>query len=905
MFEAGLKKYPGLALLVEYYVRLCSEVGKIERAIQWFATNGEDERQVSEKLFEKFPESHVKSSLIAFCLDRGFTDIATRELERLQANCEDNVLLWRLSDVLLLHERTREANAIYRQLAARPAEDSLGLLHSALSHYRLGNLDRAADLLEVGIQRFPKATELIDHFALVCAQLGELGRVIRIVVPEAKSKAEACETLFDRFPDSHIRVKLIDHCLNVGLDDFAEEKISWIAEESDSALALWQISELLLSRERTEEANAVHRKLTTRTSKDPEDFYLASLAFICLSDLEQCLQRLEQGLLQHPTASQLLSHYTKMCAKRFEYDRYRAFVNCLDSAQLTAPLSVLDFYRASMSAPVDFVINFQDTELRIDQCDLPILKQNFQTYLRDNPQPIKIAKVLIFFCRYLHLPVDFSDGVYEALAIAYEQGGKESKSLRMLNEMTPPMIPRDPIDPEAVVRQFMEASLLISADLLELTEPIADMTNNWTPWQYIFCLGAPKLYSDAMGAFEKAIFNAWPKLDFTAPHIEDAANARKRSKKKLRVGFIVHDSMPMMSGFLPRFNKDEFETVFLRPGKAGKSAAAACWIARADKTVQYSDIDVYAAIQTIADEKLDIIVSGPSIAAVYYPMMARLAPLQMVLLEPNWTDGLTNADYYLSWQPAEPAIPSEFYKTKVSFFQHPPYWIERPEVDASESITPEARAHIRKKLLNASPEARVYLCANTPPKIHPDMDEMFREILERDEEAILVLLRGEYPPAKSLRSRLRKKLGRCYERVIFLSTMGKNDAHMLLQSVDCCLDSYPLCGMSSSFDGAMLGIATVTLPAEIPFGRWTAAIYEYIGCTALVAKDRQDYVEIALKLASDKEWRDQIALEIKKKSSVYVESEASSKEFEKFLLEAWNRKVQGLGTANWIDNRWQ
>ncbi|VTU17406.1 putative PEP-CTERM system TPR-repeat lipoprotein [Variovorax sp. PBL-H6] len=903
--EAGLRQYPDLPLLLEHYVRICSELDQIDRAIRHFAADKEDERQVCEQMFDRYPDSQVQSSLIAHCLQSGFTDLAGQKVSRLLESSDDNVLLWRLADVLLSHERSEEAMAIYRRLAARPAENPLGLVHSALSEYRLGNPERAADMFESGIRTFPDALELIDHFALICAQLRQMNRVVRTAVPGANSEVEACEVLFARFPDPQIQVGLIDHCLSHGLEQLAEQKIRSIWESSDDALALWQVSELLLLRERTDEANAVHRKLAARIPKDLEDYHLSSLAFVCLSELDECLELLEQGLLHYPGAAKLMALYVKICAKRFEYDRYRDFLDSLEASKLPPPVSMLDFYRASMSAPVDFVINLQDIELRVGPSDVPFLRQDFLTYLRKNPQPLKIAKVLVFFCRYLHLPADFSAGVYDALRLAFQGHGKASRALQILDEMTPPMIPRHPISPDIDIGGFIEAALRISENLVELTEPIADMTNNWTPWQYIFCLVAPELYGTAMGAFEKVVFNTWPKLNFTAAHVRDAVDVQKRSGKKLRLGFIVHDSMPMMSGFLPRLDKDRFETVFLRPGKAGKTAAAKSWIARAGKTVQYSDVDMYAAIQTIADEELDIIVSGPSIAAVFYPMMARLAPLQMVLLEPNWTDGLTHADYYISWQPAEPVQLDDFYKTKVSLFRHPPYWIERPEVEQKGAISPEARAEIRKRLLNAGPDARIYLCANTPPKIHPDMDGIFQEILERDKEAILVLLRGEYPPAKTLRSRLRERLGPCYERVVFMSTMSKDDAHLLLQSVDCCLDSYPLCGMSSSFDGAMLGIPTVTLPADVPFGRWTAAIYEYIGAETLIAKSRDDYVNLALRLASDKDWRGRLSSEIKQKSSRYVESEPSSQELEAFLLEAWNRKLQGLAPSNWMNGGWQ
>jgi predicted O-linked N-acetylglucosamine transferase (SPINDLY family) len=905
VLEAGLQQFPDLPLLFRHYVRLCAELDQIDGLILRLAASNVDKWHACKQVFDQFPNPLTQSNFISQCLHSGFADLARPMVELLLSNSDDNVLLWRLADTLLSHSRTEEAKLIYQQLAVRPAENALGLLHSALAEQRLGNVERAAHVFEAGIQRFPNAAELIEHFALICAQLRQMNRVIRLTVPDAKSELQACEALFARFPDPRIQVGLIDHCLDRQLEQLAEQRIKALQESSNSAFAMWQVSELLLLRGRTEEAQMIHQKLSDISPRNAEDFHLTSLALICLSEPEKCMKRIEEGLFRYPTAGNLLSLYVSVCAKRFEYDRYHDFMVSLSAADLPPPLSMLNFYRASMSAPVDFVINLQEIELRINESDVCVLRQDFYSYLQNNPQPIKIAKVLVFYSHYLNLAADFRAGVYNALQIVFEGDSKASRSLEIMHHMTPPMIPGSPVQPEADIHRFIEAGYRFAENPLILNEPIADMTNNWTPWQYVFCLVAPRLYSAAIDAFQEFAFTAWPKLNFTAEHTVNSGKTKRNTSEKVRIGFIVHDSMPMMSGFLPKLDKERFDTIYLRPGKSGNSTAARQWIARSDRVVQYSDVDMYSAIQTIANEKLDIIVSGPSIAAVYYPMMARLAPLQIVLLEPNWTDGLTNADYYISWKTAEPDCLSDFYKTKVALFQHPPYWIEKPEVLDKGSISPATRASIRNKLLNADDEARIYLCANTPPKIHSDMDSIFADILDRDKNSIVVLLRGEYPPTKTLKKRLRERLGPRFDRVVFMPTMSKDDAHVLLQSVDCCLDSYPLCGMSSSFDGAMLGIPTVTLPADIPFGRWTAAIYEYIGVTTLIAENREDYIDKALRLASDKEWRDQLSEEIKRASGRFVESEPTSQEFEAFLMEAWKRKLQGLPPTHWINGRWQ
>lgn len=824
---------------------------------------------------------------------------------RLRFRSSDLRTLWAQADLELSNGNQLRASKIYRRLASGSLDRPEAYFFAGLAAERLNQPSEAIATLEAGLDQYPNLPLIFDQYVRVSFELDQIDRVIRHLVINLEDARRACKQLFDQFPHPQLQSKLIDYCLRNGLTDLVGSRVEFLLNNSDDYALIWSISDILLVHKCDDEAKLIYRRLAMCPAETPQKCLYRALSEYRLGNVNRAAEIFEVGIQEFPEAAELIELYTRICAEQLGYQRYHDFMASREAAGLSSPVSILDFCRVSMRAPIEFVISLQDIALQMDHSDLPILTRDFHTYLRENPQSIEVAKALVFFCCYLDLPEDFRAGVYEALRIVFESNDHARLSLQILYELTPPVIPRHANQSEIDIRGFIEAAISIAENPIALNEPIADMTDVWVPWQSIFCLNEPKLYGKAIEAFQKLALSTWPKLKFVAEHIANAVDVQKRADRKIRVGFIVHDSMPMMSGFLPRLDKEQFETIYLRPGKAGKSAAAKGWIARAGKVVQYSDVDMYAAIKTIADEELDIIVSGPSIAAVFYPLMARLAPLQMVLLEPNWTNGLNHADYYISWQPAEPANPSDFYNTKVSLFQHPPYWIERPESGEKGPIDLESRTKIRRRLLKVGPETRIYLCANTPPKIHPEMDGIFHEILERDKDAILVLLRGEYPPAKTLRSRLRERLGSNYKRVVFLSTLNKDDAHLLLQSVDCCLDSYPLCGMSSSFDGAMLGIPTVTLPVDIPFGRWTAAIYEYIGATSLIAKSREDYVDKALRLASDKEWREQLSSDIKQKSSRYVESELTSREFETFLLEAWNRELQGLPLANWINGVWQ
>lgn len=908
VLEQGVADYPEAGHLREHFLRVCAEQGQVERMIRVLVPRSSSTEQALETLFDSYKDPQIQVNLMGCFLRVGLTDLAEKKIGSALQSIHDAEPLWNLSDLLLKLGRKSDAGAIYEHLSSRASESAQSVWYAGLAAYRLERPEQAADILEQGLQKFPGTQGLLEHFARISIELHEVKRVARFVAPDARNEAEACELLFERFGDSPIQVKLVEYCAKHGLADLAERELTRIQQTSRDATTLWNVAELLAKFGRRNEAIDIYKRLYRRELEHAEDYYYAALALLRLENSLRCLDVLEEGQRRFPADGDVSALYMQVCARRLDYKRYRDFVEATSSNAAPASiLSVEAFYEwASKRAPVDFIVTFKDFESNVDAAVVDFVKKRFVTFLRESPHPAELARTIVFFSRYLDLNPEFCSDVLDAILDSHradtEQFRADERSLRILYDLSPPMVPHYAVEPGKTLRQFISASRTLAEQPVELSNPIVDMTTNWTPWQLIFCRAELELYGESMAEFEKLAFKTWPRLNHVASHVGRNLSPAGKGQRKIRIGFNVHDSMPMMSGLLAHLDPDIFETVFLRPGKPGQTPAAKSWIERAGKTVEFSDIDTYAAIETIEREELDIIVAGPATATSFYPMMAKLATLQMILLEPNWTDGLSNSDYYISWRQAEPEEPSAYYKTAVSFLDHPPYWIEKPAVIGEPwPLAPQVRDEARKRLLNCASDVRVYLCANTPPKVHPEMDDMFRELLERDEKAVLVFLRAEY---NNLRIRLREKLGKSFDRLIFLPALSKDDAHLLLQAVDCCLDSYPLCGMSSSFDGAMLGVPIVTLPSRIPFGRWTAAIYDYINVSGLTAKDKHDYIDIALKLASDSIWRGEKALELRQKSARYVESRDSSKAFETFLLEAWNRRVQGLKPANWINGRW-
>ena len=125
------------------------------------------------------------------------------------------------------------------------------------------------------------------------------------------------------------------------------------------------------------------------------------------------------------------------------------------------------------------------------------------------PPELERAKVLMFFSRYIDAEKDFSLRMLELLQ-KQQAGAKDSEiaiqALQILYDLTPPMIPHYAADSATVVRGFIANCLTLQSTSIALNEPMDDMIDNWTPWQYIFCLAVPEMYHKAFAAFEKMAF---------------------------------------------------------------------------------------------------------------------------------------------------------------------------------------------------------------------------------------------------------------------------------------------------------------------------------------------------------------------------------------------------------------
>ncbi|KRX38013.1 UDP-N-acetylglucosamine-peptide N-acetylglucosaminyltransferase, partial [Trichinella murrelli] len=147
-------------------------------------------------------------------------------------------------------------------------------------------------------------------------------------------------------------------------------------------------------------------------------------------------------------------------------------------------------------------------------------------------------------------------------------------------------------------------------------------------------------------------------------------------------------------------------------------------------------------------------------------------------------------------------------------------------------------------------DAIVYCNFNQMYKIDPMTLKMWCEILQRVPNSVLWLLR--FPShAEPNVLKFCESQGVNTKRIKFNNVAAKEEHVRRGQLADLCLDT-PLCnGHTTGMDMLWAGTPMVTLPLETFASRVASSQLTALGCPELIAKTREDYVNIAVRLGTD------------------------------------------------------
>lgn len=406
-------------------------------------------------------------------------------------------------------------------------------------------------------------------------------------------------------------------------------------------------------------------------------------------------------------------------------------------------------------------------------------------------------------------------------------------------------------------------------------------------------IGITPFYLSYQGLNEKAfqerlvklVRHASPSLTFVAPHCRPDVT-RSKAGRRPRIGFVSkyfhdHPVGKHYAGMIGAFSRAEFELIVLR--LAVPDDAIAREIAGAGDRCLDLDFDLSRARQQISALELDVLVFADVGMDPWtnYLAFARLAPVQCVLGGHPVTTGLDTIDYFISSELMEPADAQEHYSEHLIQLKHLPSFIRRGQL-------PQQRKTLAELGLDES--AHRYVTAQTLFKYHPQDDELFGQILRGDPLGRLYMFCGRHPNwTHMMQQRLQRSLADVYPRISFLPRMIGPEYLQVLDHAHALLDTPRFNGGTTTCDALGIGAPIVTLPGPFQRSRVTLACYRQMRHTELVARDRDDYVRLALRLGNDPAWRAEQREKIRAASTVLFENRAFVDELAEWFR-VWGRQ---------------
>ena len=363
--------------------------------------------------------------------------------------------------------------------------------------------------------------------------------------------------------------------------------------------------------------------------------------------------------------------------------------------------------------------------------------------------------------------------------------------------------------------------------------------NGITPYSnFLLSLNYKNIYSD------QEIFSFHHKFS-------DLLNEKKTSRtgydhKKLRIGYVsadfkTHSVAYFIKGILHFHDRGKFD-IFCY-SDVPKPDLITEEIAGMDLTFKnVSSLSNNDLHQLIIEDEIDILVDlGGHTAKRLQVFSQRSAPVQLSYLGYGNTTGLKNMDYRIV--------------DKVT--------------DQADSLTSEELIRLNRAFIAFCPPEPIIEIEDTPaltnnyitfgsfnnlPKLSDEVLRLWMRILKKVPSSKIMLKTKAFND-ENIKSNLLKKFnarGIDSERVELLGFQTNPVNHLLnYKKIDIALDPFPYNGTTTTCEALHMSVPLICLKGKSHISRVSASLLEHSGLQSLVAKDKNEYLKIAVELAGD------------------------------------------------------
>ena len=407
-----------------------------------------------------------------------------------------------------------------------------------------------------------------------------------------------------------------------------------------------------------------------------------------------------------------------------------------------------------------------------------------------------------------------------------------------------------------------------------------------------------------------------PREHFRRVPVQPASVATNDHRhRRIRIGFVSanlkdHTIGKLFSATVVKLDRKRFDvTVFTFNGPVDEKSM---YVQGHNGNTVVLEYKLAPARAAIAAAELDVLFY-PDIGLdtlTYFLSFARLAPVQIMTWGHPVTSATRHMDYFISSKHLEPADGDDEYTETVVRLPHIPISFDRPQLPSDIAAIRARRSDYFPLGIEHADDAagriNLYACPQSLFKFHPDFDEAIGRILAADPNGRLIIIHASSTSTELLQATVNRMATaiaaavavsdrantvatrRPLQQLIVLPHQSLDDYFRLCGAVDVLLDTFPFGGGNTHYEALSTGTPVITLRTRQMRGRITPALYHRLNLASpehgLVARSMTEYVQFALRMATDREANAMAREEILARVPGLYEDTVGIQELEQWLV---------------------
>jgi predicted O-linked N-acetylglucosamine transferase (SPINDLY family) len=357
-----------------------------------------------------------------------------------------------------------------------------------------------------------------------------------------------------------------------------------------------------------------------------------------------------------------------------------------------------------------------------------------------------------------------------------------------------------------------------------------------------------------------------------------------RSDRRLRIGYVsgdftMHPVAVFLRPILEHHDRTRFH-VFCYSNYPGVDPVASFLRERCDEWRSVAELGDDDVCELIQRDRIDILVdlSGHTARNRLTVFARRPAPVQVTWLGYLNTTGLSTVDYRIcDWHtdPVEYAHLNSEKLVRMPASQ----WCYMPWHETEPITNPHAER----------PNAIVFGSFNQVRKISDECLMAWAHILARVPAAELLVLDVTLPDTRREFSSRTQRAGIDQKRIVVKDRQSIAGYFNTIGNVDIALDTFPYGGATTTLDTLWMGTPIVCLRGNRTASRGGYSLLMSLGADELIAADEQQYVDLNVRLATDRPWRLRLrkSLRTRLKDSPLMDASGFTEALESRYMEMW------------------